>query len=198
MPSSIILASSSPYRKAILEKINLQFTTDSPNINESRLKRESHLELVRRLSIEKSKILLPKYQNSLIIGSDQIAVLGGKIIGKPKDHADAVNQLKQSSGSTVCLYSGVSLFNTKSQILQYEVDTFEVEFKKISEQQIQSYLEIEKPYDCCGSLKAEGIGISLLNRLTGNDPNTLIGLPLIKLIKLLENEGVTILKRIQK
>ena len=194
MSLPIILASSSPYRKAILEKINLRFTTDSPDIDENRLKNETHLELVKRLSIEKSKALSSKYPNSLIIGSDQIAVMDGVIIGKPKNHDDAVDQLKQSSGSVVYLYAGVSLFNTKSQIFQYEMDTFEVEFKEISARQIQKYLEIEKPYDCCGSLKAEGIGISLLSRLTGNDPNTLIGLPLIKLIGLLENEAVSVLK----
>ena len=128
----------------------------------------------------------------MIIGSDQVAVLNGKLVGKPGNHDNAVSQLREASGRVVQLYAGVALFNTDTKNLQYDVDTFEVEFRTLSHSRIERYLELEKPYNCCGSLKAEGPGIALLKRLSGDDPNTLIGLPIIKLIGQLENEGITL------
>lgn len=192
MKLQIVLASTSPFRRTLLERIGLPFDLASPDIDETPRPDESPLDLVHRLSVQKSRAVQRTYPNAVIIGSDQVAVLNGKPVGKPKNHADAVSQLRESSGSVVQLYTGVALFNTESKKLQYAVDTFEVEFKTLSRPRIDRYLELEKPYDCCGSLKAEGPGIALLKRLSGNDPNTLIGLPIIKLIGLLENEGITL------
>ena len=190
MGQQIVLASSSPYRKQILERTGLKFTTISPDIDESPLSGESPLDLVKRLAELKTRAVQSRYSNALIIGSDQVAELHGEIIGKPRDHDDAVVQLRQSSASTLILYAGIALLNTSSGNFQIDVDSFEVEYRDLSDEQINRYLEIAQPYDSCGSLKAEGIGITLLKRLSGNDPNTLMGLPLIKLIDLLQNEGI--------
>ncbi len=148
------------------------------------------MELVKRLSTGKAEALVEKYPNALIIGSDQVAEFQGKIVGKPASHADAESQLRQFSGSVLTLHAGVTLINARTGKIQSDADIFEVEFRMISNTQIERYLNLEKPYDCCGSLKAEGMGIALLKRLSGNDPNTLIGLPLIKLINMLMAEGV--------
>jgi MAF protein len=193
MEQQIILASSSPYRKQILDRTGLIFTTASPDIDESPLPEESPRDLVKRLAEQKARAVQPRYPDALIIGSDQVADLGGRIIGKPKDHAAAVDQLRQSSATTMILYAGVALLNASSGYLQIAVDSFAVEYRQLSDDQISRYLEIAQPYDSCGSLKAEGIGIALLKRLSGNDPNTLMGLPLIRLIDMLQNEGVQII-----
>ena len=192
MKPRIILASTSPFRKELLERIGLPFRTASPNIDETPEPDESPLDLVHRLSVQKSRVLRHAHPGAVIIGSDQVAVLNGKLVGKPGNHDNAVSQLREASGCVVQLYAGVALFNTDTENLQYDVDTFEVEFRTLSHSRIERYLELEKPYNCCGSLKAEGPGIALLKRLSGNDPNTLIGLPIIKLIRQLENEGITL------
>ena len=193
MDQQIVLASSSPYRKQILDRTGLKFTTISPDIDENPMLEESPLELVKRLAELKARAVQSQYADALIIGSDQVADLDGKIIGKPRNHDDAVDQLRQSSASTMILYAGVALLNSYSGNLQIAVDTFEVEYRDLSDEIINRYLEIAQPYDSCGSLKAEGTGIALLKRLSGNDPNTLMGLPLIKLIDMLQNEGVEII-----
>ncbi len=192
MKPRIILASSSPYRRELLERIGLTFTAASPNIDEMPKPDESPFDLVHRLSVQKSRVLRHEYPGAVIIGSDQVAVVNGKLVGKPGNHDNAVSQLRESSGRIVQLYTGVALFNTDSKNLQYDVDTYEVEFRTLSRSRIERYLKSEKPYNCCGSLKAEGPGIALLSRLTGDDPNTLTGLPIIKLVHQLENEGITL------
>ncbi len=190
MRPPLILASSSPYRRAIVNKLNLKIQSVSPNIDETPLPSETPMDLAKRLSEQKARSVATHFPDALIIGSDQVAVQDNRIMGKPKDHEEAVNQLRRASGAIIVLYSGLSLFNAASGSMQSTVDSFEVEYRHLTDQQIENYLQLEKPYDCCGSLKAEGIGISLLRRLTGNDPNTLIGLPLIQLITLLKNEGI--------
>lgn len=185
----IILASSSPFRRALLKKLELDFESISPEIDETPQTDESPQILVKRLGIEKARAATPGY-GALIIGSDQVAVLDGEIIGKPKDHEDAVRQLSRASGSTVMLYASVALLNSKTGNLQCDIDSFEVTYRELTRVQIENYLLREKPYNCCGSLKAEGLGVSLLSRLRGDDPNTLIGLPLIKLVSMLNAEGV--------
>jgi MAF protein len=193
MDQQIILASSSPYRKQILDRTGLIFTTVSPDIDESPLLEESPRDLVKRLAELKAREVQSRFPEALIIGSDQVAELGGRIIGKPRNHDDAVSQLRQSSASLMTLYAGVALLNSASGNLQTAVDSFAVEYRELSDDQIYRYLESAQPYDSCGSLKAEGIGIALLKRLSGNDPNTLMGLPLIKLIEMLQCEGVVII-----
>ena len=186
----IILASSSKYRVELLQRTGIRFTARSPDIDESAKPGEDARALVKRLSIAKAMALAEFYKDALIIGSDQVAVLNDRIIGKPQDHEGAVRQLESASAQTMTLYAGIALVNTQSMTTQYDLDRFEVEFKKISRSQINNYLNQEKPYDCCGSLKAEGPGMALLSRLSGDDPSTLIGMPLLKLITLLENEHV--------
>ena len=195
---SLILASSSPFRKELLTKLGLDFSTHAPDIDESRKDSETPEQLVYRLAEEKAAEVA-KTQNGLIIASDQVATLGSgtqiddKILTKPHTHANAIKQLQQSSGNTVTFVTSLTLLNTNTGNIQTVIETFKVVFRTLSAKQIDNYLKKEQPYNCAGSFKSEALGISLFERLEGNDPNTLIGLPLIQLVKMLEHEGVDIL-----
>ncbi len=189
----IILASSSSYRSQLLAKLHLPFSCCSPNINESILEGESPLNLVKRLSKEKAEAISFDNRNHLIIASDQVACLEGKILNKPGNHKNAVKQLAASSGKKVSFLTGLVLLNTKTGFLQQWVEPFSVKFRTLSAQQIERYLALEPSYDCAGSFKMEGLGIALFEHLQGDDPNSLVGLPLIKLIDLLANEGIDVL-----
>lgn len=193
MKRRIVLASSSPYRRRILERINLSFVCHAPDIDESALLGESAPTLVARLSLAKAKAAAGRYPDALIIGSDQVADHHGTIVGKPSSHEDAVEQLQSMSGSVITLYSGVVLYDAVSDDFQSAVEPFVVEFRELERDLIERYLKAEQPYHCCGSLKAEGVGIALLKRLKGDDPNALIGLPVIRLIDMLKNVGVELL-----
>jgi len=195
---SLILASSSPFRKAILERLGVPFTTASPDIDESRNTSESPYELVYRLSEEKAKEVA-KTHSGIIIASDQVATLdtGNKIndeiFNKPGTHENAFLQLKKSSGKTVTFLTGIALLNTETSAIQVHVEPFKVHFKKLTDNQISSYLEKEDVLNCAGSFKSEGLGIALFSSMEGRDPNSLIGLPTIKLIEMLAKENVHIL-----
>lgn len=193
MIDKLVLASTSPYRKMLLEKLRLSFETAAPKVDESVSAEESPEQLVARLAEAKAKALANDYPNALIIGSDQVAVVDGKIIGKPGNHANAVAQLKRASGKRVIFLTGLCLYNTLSQRSQVEVVPFSVIFRQLTDVQIEHYLQREQPYNCAGSFKSEGLGIALFERLEGDDPNTLIGLPLIRLIRMLESEGFPVL-----
>ena len=188
----IVLASSSPYRRQILERINLSFICHGPDIDESVLPGESAPALVTRLSLAKAKAAAAHYPDGLIIGADQVADHHGQIIGKPGGHEGAVAQLRAMSGSVITLYSGVALYDATNDDAQSAVESFVVGFRELDDDLIERYLKAERPYDCCGSLKVEGPGIALLKCLKGADPNTLIGLPLIRLIAMLKNAGVAL------
>ena len=189
----LVLGSSSPYRKALLEKLDLSFDCDSPDIDETPLKSEHPKDMVARLAKAKADAIAVRHPQAIIIASDQCATLDGKIIGKPGNHENAIEQLKQASGRTVTFYTSLCVFN--AGINQYEetVEPFYVYFRELSDQQIDNYLKKEEPYNCAGSFKSEGLGISLFDRLEGNDPNTLIGLPLIQLIKMLEKFNLNVI-----
>ena len=195
---SLILASSSPFRKAILERLNVSFITVSPNIDETRKTPETPYDLVYRLAEEKAKEVA-KTHSGLIIASDQTATLesgneeGDEILNKPLTHQNAFAQLKKSSGRTVTFLTSIALLNTETGILQNHVEFSRVFFKSLSDSHILSYLEKEDVLNCAGSFKSEGLGVSLFNRTEGNDPNALIGLPTIQLIKMLAKENVHIL-----
>jgi MAF protein len=195
---SLILASSSPFRKELLTKLGLDFSTHAPDIDESRKDGETPEQLVYRLAEEKAAEVA-KTQSGLIIASDQVATLGSgtqvddKILTKPHTHENAIKQLQQSSGNTVTFVTSLTLLNTNTGNIQTVIENFKVIFRVLSAEQIDNYLKKERPYNCAGSFKSEALGISLFERLEGNDPNTLIGLPLIQLIKMLEHEGVDIL-----
>ncbi len=191
--SRIILASSSPYRRELLSRLGLAFETQRPNVDETALPGESPAALAERLAIAKARAVGERAEHSLIIGSDQVADHDGVIVGKPASHAEAVSQLESASGRRVVLYTGLALVNTGTGALHSAVEPFEVNFRPLDRDVIERYLAHDKPYDCCGSLRAEGAGISLLRSLRGNDPNALIGLPLIRLCEMLTAEGVRII-----
>lgn len=195
---SLILASSSPFRKAILKRLGVSFITVSPNIDETRKTAETPYDLVYRLAEEKAKEVA-KTHSGLIIASDQVATLdsgneeGDEILNKPLTHQNAFAQLQKSSSRTVTFLTSIALLNTDTEILQNHVEFFRVVFKSLSDNHILSYLEKEDVLNCSGSFKSEGLGATLVNRMEGNDPNTLIGLPTIQLIKMLAKENVHIL-----
>jgi len=195
---SLILASSSPFRKSILEKLRIDFKAAAPNINERRKNGESPFNLVNRLSKEKA-LEVAKSHSGLIIASDQVATLGNgnneddEILTKPGSHENAFLQLKKSSGKTITFLTGLVLLNTETLKIQTHVELFKVTFKQLSDNQILSYLKKEDVLNCAGSFKSEGLGIALFSRMEGNDPNSLIGLPTIQLIKMLAKENVHIL-----
>jgi len=187
---NLILASTSPFRKSILEKLGLPFSTEAPDVDEQHLDGESATELVTRLSAAKANTIAKNHPKALIIGSDQVALLDGKILGKPGNHENAVKQLENASGKAVTFYTGLCLINSATNNTQTICEIFKVYFRQLSSQQIENYLQKEQPYNCAGSFKSEAYGIALFDKLEGDDPNTLIGLPLIKLIQLLGNEGI--------
>lgn len=189
----LILASTSPFRKAILDKLGVNFETASPETDETAQKDETPQQLVERLSIAKAKAIADKVENALVIGSDQVSVINGEIIGKPHTHENAVKQLQNASGKTVTFYTGLCLYNSSTKEYQSDVVPFNVIFRKLTKEQIENYLKKEEPYNCAGSFKSEALGIVLFEKLEGDDPNTLMGLPLIRLVKMLEQEKYFIL-----
>lgn len=194
----IILASTSAYRRSLLDKLQLKFTCEAPNLEEIQMGNESARKMSERLAIGKAKSVAKNHQNALIIGSDQTAAIidettHQQIMGKPGNSKNAVKQLLACRGKTVRFYSGICVFHVKTGEFSSAVETFDVVFRNLSKQQIINYVEAEQPYDCAGSFKSEGLGIALFSRLDGNDPNTLIGLPLIALCDLLEEFGVQVL-----
>ena len=191
---SIILASSSPFRKQLLAKLGLEFSVQVPDIDESPQAGETAEQLVWRLAQQKAQKVAKTHQG-LIIACDQVAVLDGEILSKPHTHKNAIKQLRQSSGNSLTFLSSLTLLNTNTDNIQTIVEPFKVVFKTLSLEQIDGYLQKEKPYNCAGSFKSEGLGIGLFERLEGDDPNALIGLPLIQLIKMLKYEGIDVLSR---
>lgn len=190
MTKRLLLASSSPYRKALLERLTLPFTTASPDIDETPLPGESAEDLALRLAENKARALAARHPDHWIIGSDQVACLpDGTLLHKPGDHAQAVQQLQQSSGHRVVFLTGLCLLDTDSGECQRICEPFTAHFRTLSTEEIESYLEREQPYDCAGSFKMEGLGITLFDRLEGRDPNSLVGLPLIALNGMLRNWG---------
>ena len=189
----LVLASSSPFRKALLEKLHLQFVTDSPDIDETPLVNESIENMVKRLSEGKARALVEKHPESLIIGSDQSAALNGKVLHKPGNYEVAFEQLKAASGQTITFYTGLCLLDSKTGKAETICEPFIVKFRKLSDSEIENYLKKEEPYNCAGSFKSEALGISLFESMQGTDPNTLIGLPLIQLCRMLKENDCAVI-----
>ncbi|NJN45368.1 MAG: septum formation inhibitor Maf [Candidatus Competibacteraceae bacterium] len=189
----LILASTSPFRRDLLTRLGLPFETRAPDTDESRLPGEDAIALVARLAESKARAVARHEPGALIIGSDQVAVLGDDILGKPGTHDRAVEQLSRAAGHTVTFQTGLCLLDSDSDRIQLDTVPFQVVFRQLQPHQIEAYLRREQPYQCAGSFKAEGLGIALFERLCGDDPNSLIGLPLIRLVRMLENEGVAVL-----
>jgi septum formation protein len=192
MAAPIVLASSSRFRRELLGRLRLAFEAVAPHVDETPLPNETPEKLARRLAVAKAQAVASSRPTALIIGSDQVAAYDGTIVGKPQDHADAVKQLRAASGRKVVLYTGLALINSATGRIQSDVVPFGVRFRRLTDAQIENYLRREQPYDCTGSVKSEGLGIALLERFEGDDPNALIGLPLIRLVRMLEAEGVAV------
>lgn len=188
----LVLASTSPFRKSILEKLGLPFDCHSPEVDETPHPGENPSQLVERLSIAKAQAVAAHLKEGLVIGSDQVAVIDNDVLGKPGNHENAVTQLQRAAGKTITFLTGLALVNAASGSIQAEVVPFKVVFRQLTREQIENYLNAEQPYNCAGSFKSEGMGIALFERLEGDDLNTLIGLPLIRLIRMLEKEGMTV------
>lgn len=191
--SAIVLASSSPYRRRLLEQLGLDFEWASPDIDETPLANEAPRILVARLAEAKARALAKRYPRHLIIGSDQIACLDGRILGKPGDIDNARRQLRACSGRRVEFLTGLSLLDSGTNACTTLVEPFAVMFRQLGDDHIERYLAREKPLDCAGSFKVEGLGIALFERLEGDDPNALIGLPLIRLVTLLAHAGIEVI-----
>ena len=188
----LVLASSSIYRKKQLQQLQLNFSVIAPFIDETPLANETPKQTALRLSIEKARSVGLQHSNTLVIGCDQVASFEGKPLGKPLSHENAVKQLRIMRGKEIIFHSGICLFNAVTGNIQSSVVDIQVKFRSLSDQQIENYLVREQPYDCAGSAKSEGLGVALLDYIRGDDPNALIGLPLIQLVTMLEKEGIKI------
>lgn len=188
--TQIVLASSSTYRQQLLAKLGLSFNCVSPNIDETPQHSENIADMVMRLSLTKAETIVKQHPNAIIIASDQSASLENKAIGKAGNFNNALNQLKSFQGKTIDFYTGLAVYNPINQQYLTALDTTKVYFRNLSEQQLENYLLAEQPYDCAGSFKSEGLGIVLFSKIETQDPNALIGLPLIKLIELLDEIGL--------
>ncbi len=192
-PAALYLASTSPYRRQLLAKLTPHFTALKPNVDETPLPGEDAISLVARLAQAKAQAIAATLSTGLVIGSDQVAVFNGQIIGKPHTEQNAITQLSQFSGHSVTFLTGLALVNASNGHCQLLVEPYIVHFRHLSQAEISAYVTREQPLDCAGSFKSEGLGISLFSAMQGDDPNSLIGLPQIKLLELLRNEGLNLL-----
>lgn len=186
---ALYLASTSVYRKALLEKLTPNFSTAKPDVDETALHDETPEQLVSRLAVLKAQAVANSLTEGLVIGSDQVAVFNGQILGKPHTAENAYKQLKSFSGHCVTFLTGLALVNAQTKQHQLCVEPFKVHFRELTDAEILTYIEREQPLNSAGSFKSEGLGISLFEKLEGDDPNSLIGLPLIRLLEMLRNEG---------
>ncbi|HEX5364335.1 MAG TPA: Maf family nucleotide pyrophosphatase [Gallionella sp.] len=186
----LVLASTSIYRSELLKRLQLPFETAAPNVDETPRPDESARATSVRLAQEKARAVAPAYPDALIIGSDQVALLDGQQLGKPLTHDNAVKQLRAMRGKTTTFYTALTLLNSKTGNLQTEVAKNHVTLRDLDDAEIESYLQKEQPYQCAGSAKSEGLGIALMSSMSGDDPNALIGLPLILLTEMLRRENV--------
>ena len=186
----LVLASTSIYRSELLQRLKIPFETIAPNVDETPLPGESALSTSTRLAEEKARVVASNYPDALIIGSDQVALLEGRQLGKPLTHDNAVKQLRSMRGKTTIFYTALALLNSKTGHIQSRVAENHVTLRDLSDSEIEGYLLKEQPYHCAGSAKSEGLGIALISRMTGDDPNALIGLPMILLVDMLRSENV--------
>jgi septum formation protein len=189
----LVLASTSSYRSELLARLRIPFQTAAPDVDETPLPDESAKQTSWRLSRAKAQAVAAHYPDALIIGSDQVALLGSQQLGKPLTHENAVQQLRAMRGQTVNFYTALTLFNAQTGDIQTEVAINRVNYRKLTDAQIENYLCVEQPYHCAGSAKSEGLGIALISSMEGDDPNALVGLPLILLVNMLLGQGVKIL-----
>jgi septum formation protein len=187
----LVLASTSPFRRELLARLGLPFETANPSTDETALDGEIPEETALRLSETKARAVAGQYPDALIIGSDQIACLDGQAFGKPGNHENAVKQLKTMRGRAVNFFTGLCLLNARTGKAHLRGVPTLVTFRNLSDDEIENYLHKEQPYNCAGSAKSEGLGIAVIAKMQGDDPNALIGLPLIALCDLLRNENIS-------
>ena len=193
MTLPLVLGSGSKYRRAIMDKLHLIYNVVKPDIDESAVNEEQPEQLVGRLAEEKAQAVVRKLNGepSIIIGSDQVAVCDGLILGKPGTEEKVIEQLKSFVGKTVTFYTGLAVLNSETSQCEVRIEPFFVTFRdNITADEIARYVELEQPLDCAGSFKSEGLGVSLFSEMKGNDPNTLIGLPTIALLDMLRSQGI--------
>jgi 7-methyl-GTP pyrophosphatase len=188
----IVLASSSPYRRELLARLRLEFEVKSPGVDETALRGEVAGATALRLAQAKARAVSGEFPRALVIGCDQVAALDGTCLGKPGSHANAVAQLKAMRGKTVVFHTAVALLNSGTGAMQVADVPTTVRFRDYSDGEIDRYLEAERPYDCTGSAKIEGLGIVLVERVSSDDPSALVGLPLMRLTAMLRAEGVAV------
>jgi septum formation protein len=189
----LVLASTSIYRSKLLTTLQIPFITAAPDVDETPLPGEAAEQTSWRLAQTKAEVVAKRFPEALVIGSDQVALLDGQQIGKPLNHDNAVRQLSTMRGKTVTFYTALTLLNAANGEMQTDVAITKVGFRNIGDDEIERYLKKEQPYHCAGSAKSEGLGIALISRIEGDDPNALIGLPLILLVGMLEKQGVRVL-----
>lgn len=188
----LVLASTSPYRRELLARLQLPFEVFAPEVDETPLPHEAPEQTALRLAEAKARAAGQRFPDALIIGSDQVAMLDGMQLGKPHTHDNAVRQLRMMRGRRVVFLTALCLYNSANDHAQTQLVPFAVHFRNLSDEQIERYLRKEQPYNCAGSAKSEGLGIVLIEKMEGDDPNALIGLPLIALVDMLGNEGVEV------
>jgi len=193
MDKNLILASSSPYRRELLTHLQVPFTCISPDVDETPLPGELPQQTALRLAQVKARKIGDTHKDALIIGCDQVATLDNQQLGKPLTHDNATRQLRLMRGREVTFHSALCLYNSASNSMQAEVVPYVVRFRNLTDAQIENYLLKEQPYHCAGSAKSEGLGIAIIEKMTGDDPNALIGLPLIALVNMLHNEGFAVI-----
>jgi septum formation protein len=189
---NLVLASTSTYRRALLERLGLPFSVADPKTDEARSPGEAPEAMASRLALAKALAVAPRFRDALVIGCDQVASCAGEILGKPGGHDDAVRQLRLLSGREAQFHTALCVHNTASGASSRRNVPCSVKFRRLDDAVIERYLRREKPYDCAGSAKAEGLGIALIERIEGDDPNALIGLPLIALVDLLREQGLDV------
>lgn len=188
----LVLASTSPFRRSLLEKLAVPFIIDAPDTDETPRVGESPAMLVRRLAEAKARDVALRHSGALVIGSDQVASVDGQVAGKPGNRENAIAQLTRASGRDVTFYTGLCLLDSVTGHVQTEVEPFTVRFRTLTREQIERYVDHEQPFNCAGSFKSEGYGITLFSALQGRDPNSLIGLPLILLVEMLGKAGIVL------
>jgi septum formation protein len=193
MNKNLILASSSPFRRELLTHLQIPFSWLSPDVDETPLPNELPQETALRLAQVKARKIGESHTDALIIGCDQVATLDNQQLGKPLTHENATRQLRLMRGREVIFHSALCLYNAVTQNMQAEVVPYIVKFRNLTDDQIENYLNKEQPYHCAGSAKSEGLGIAIIEKMTGDDPNALIGLPLIALVNMLQNEGLAVI-----
>lgn len=193
MHNNLILASSSIYRRELLTRLQIPFTCISPDVDETPFEHELPQETALRLAKEKAIKIGATHTDALVIGCDQVATLDNIQLGKPLNHDNATKQLRMMRGREVIFHSALCLYNAQTQHMQATVVPYVVQFRNLTDEQIESYLLKEQPYHCAGSAKSEGLGIAIIEKMTGEDPNALIGLPLIALINMLNHEQVSVI-----